>query len=528
MVYQVEADGVADFRKLGHVPRVSLFVPELLLQLSPAFLNEKRLRDGATCRRIDVLELLVEIRNVLLQGLDGVHVDWLRFLVHFFAEVHAVHQCVQLLFESLLRGRPLQPRRGPGRVVFRRSLALEARGTPRDAARPCDAARRVVGRREGRRQAHIVLRMVPSDRLVQLLLRSLDKRHRSARQVVEHDRIRLDQRHTNGRERIGLQVQQASCECRGGHLHTTFIGTVDLEIVPLRRVQSQEATRIGSRRLRVCLAWVHLAAEDVTELLGLLDSDGRQNASILEDDRHLGHLFDALAIHDPCGRLHLHFPVDPVEVPLAQDSADQLASLDRMVIQGHRLRVSAFFFLARFEVAGLPELCLLGGAFRRLRPGRNDWVFFFAWTQKRVRQVQDLLQLPGRLQLDLLTRPRRPPLVQVQELLPRGGQLHLVFGCPVPMAHHREHRQKLFMFPTVRSSGSALHVFERFLAINFRGEHFLNTCRQGGLRHQALHSSHVAYSSGHPQGLRPEYCSSILVVLWNALDERPTIHVNDV
>eukprot|EP00958_Prasinococcus_capsulatus_P027240 scaffold5321_cov366-Prasinococcus_capsulatus_cf.AAC.10 len=76
-----------------------------------------------------------------------------------------------------------------------------------------------------------------------------------ATQGVQRDGVLAHQRHQDGDERCavaarGLQVQQPFGECRRRGLHASFVRAVDLEVMPVRGVQAQQAAA-GRAVLRV-------------------------------------------------------------------------------------------------------------------------------------------------------------------------------------------------------------------------------------------------------------------------------------
>mmetsp|Transcript_74289 Transcript_74289/g.227284 ORF Transcript_74289/g.227284 Transcript_74289/m.227284 type:complete len:250 (-) Transcript_74289:1255-2004(-) len=215
-------------------------------------------------------------------------------------------------------------------------------------------------------------------------------------------------------------------------------------------MQPQQAC--GGGPFSVGLAWVHLPAENVAELLRLLSPHLRQDASIFEDHDDLASPFFPTLCCGPCYRLHLDLPVDAIEVTLCKDRADQLASLHSPIVR----RLARPARLAALHHARVRE---------RLRPGRERVDLRGVGPRRAVdravaraivvaadhgiREVQHCLELFRRLELRLLPRAAGPAPVQLEELRPRRGELHLVFRRPVAVPHDSQHRQQFLVLPTV-------------------------------------------------------------------------------
>ena len=116
--------------------------------------------------------------------------------------------------------------------------------------------------------------------LVQFLLHLILKFGRFA--VVVQQTVGVGRLHHLREDRceFALQCEKALCKRGCRRLNAALVGRIDLQVVPERRVQSQQAETLCTRVLALT-ARVH-AAERPTEFLGL-HSTGRRQLSVLRE-----------------------------------------------------------------------------------------------------------------------------------------------------------------------------------------------------------------------------------------------------
>mmetsp|Transcript_90268 Transcript_90268/g.254742 ORF Transcript_90268/g.254742 Transcript_90268/m.254742 type:complete len:221 (-) Transcript_90268:1465-2127(-) len=174
--------------------------------------------------------------------------------------------------------------------------------------------------------------------LIQLLFGFQEQALRRGRDVVEHMRVGFNERNAYRCKSSAFKVEQSTRERGRGHLHSPLVGTPNLEVVALRRVQAQQPSGsnvLGSIPEPAVLPWVHRDTKLLANLLRLVDACRRENASILEDDDQL---FDFACVV-PGHWLQLHLAVNAVEVAaLVQHCLDQAQGIYGVIVNGRHPR----------------------------------------------------------------------------------------------------------------------------------------------------------------------------------------------
>mmetsp|Transcript_15879 Transcript_15879/g.39692 ORF Transcript_15879/g.39692 Transcript_15879/m.39692 type:complete len:1113 (+) Transcript_15879:556-3894(+) len=519
VVDRVVLDRVVDVGDLADVVLVGLGVVEALEQLAPAVEHQQHALPVARVPLLEgplggVLRERAVRRGLVLLAVADAAVAQLvhqrRHQRHQPAKEprralrHALDRGVQVLKAQVAVAAVLLGRSGGRAAIVQKVHNLDGLGA-HGAGDIHLALRHLHILRRQRRPVAALHAGVVGDLVVQDRLGAADVRAGALAKRLEHGGVLLDQAHQDRRQAAALQVQQPLGEGSGGGLHAALVGGVDLEVMAVRGVQSQQPV------LQASLVGVHNHAVVEAQLLRLIPARVRQHAAMLQD-KHRLHAAPGLAVGAvrPARRLQLRLAVDAAEVPALlkhrphdpQLLPDLLATVWRFAADGG-------------DVVRLPR--------RLLRHARLHL------GQLRRGHLQQLLQLVGALQLGLLALGVDVPHEQVEER--RRGDLHLelLLGGAVAVADDGQHAAQLVVHTLARVEVLAVHRHQLHLA---RGAAQVDAgllLLLGRQRHERLRGQDaeaVRRERGEHDGA--QQAGGVVVVLAAVLHEAPAVDVAHV
>mmetsp|Transcript_9501 Transcript_9501/g.25842 ORF Transcript_9501/g.25842 Transcript_9501/m.25842 type:complete len:396 (-) Transcript_9501:1514-2701(-) len=358
---------------VGHLGDVKAFflAPERLGQLAPPVVDEKNLFSAARFvglsvqlivvhgeRRVALLllPLLFSARQALLPQLINDSIRQIAKRSHTYEGIfrHGIYIRSSWDAGRSRHGRPRLLLKGPWCAETHLALINRQR---------VESGRLLWGRKTERILGGFILALVRAlvvrHLSVQFGLGRVDVHRRPLAKGVKHASILVHQAHQNGREGRPLEIKQSFGECRRRCLDASLVGRVDLQIVPVCRVQPQEATP-GGTVLRV-----HQVPEQRSKGFGLLSPCVGEHAAVFQNEQSLDHRRLWIVVNRTLQRLELDFPVDARKLPaLLQNRLDDPKLFPRLLL-GLLLRLAHFLQQRPRHVQkllqglGAFQLCLL-------------------------------------------------------------------------------------------------------------------------------------------------------------------------
>mmetsp|Transcript_137803 Transcript_137803/g.294485 ORF Transcript_137803/g.294485 Transcript_137803/m.294485 type:complete len:290 (+) Transcript_137803:2121-2990(+) len=228
---------------------------------------------------------------------------------------------------------------------------------------------------------------------------------------------------------VTLQIEEALGEGCGGDLTPALLGGVDLEVVPKRRVQPQQARGVIG---------VEVVTQAVAQLRCLLHAaHGELPAPFRHHQDHSGLSRRAFLRGLPLRSLQLHLPLKTGEAVLHLQNRDQEVNIQEFLLQSRQAVVA---FLACFDTA----VAAVAEQPRDGHVGLHQGVDLFPDVLGDALHVA--FQLLHRLRgLQLHLGGVRLSVVEVgQDCGVLCLKLHLLLGPSVAMAHDDDHRAQSF------------------------------------------------------------------------------------